>query len=113
MCDNCSSHSSSIIDRIFKNNKRWVNDNLVINSGYFEELAQGQNPEILYFGCSDSRVTVEQIMGLQPGEVFVHRNIANMVHSHDLSALSSLHFAITHLKIKKIVVCGHYGCGKF
>lgn len=98
-------------DEIFENNQHWIQEKLTSNPNYFEELASGQSPEILYIGCSDSRVTAEDLMGAQPGEVFVHRNIANMVISIDLNAMSVLNYAIRHLKVKHVVVCGHYECG--
>ncbi len=78
---------------------------------YFEKLSKGQNPEYLYIGCSDSRVTAEDLMGVQPGEVFIHRNIANMVISIDLNVMSVLNYAVRHLKVNHIIVCGHYECG--
>ncbi|MFA9392402.1 MAG: carbonic anhydrase [Prolixibacteraceae bacterium] len=99
------------IDQIFANNKEWVADRLKVNSDYFENLSLGQNPEILYIGCSDSRVTAEELMGAKPGEVFVHRNIANMVSNNDLSAMSVINYSISYLKVKHVVVCGHYYCG--
>lgn len=98
-------------DQIFENNQHWIQEKLTSNPNYFEELASGQSPEILYIGCSDSRVTAEDLMGAQPGEVFIHRNIANMVVSIDLNAMSVLNYAIRHLKVKHVVVCGHYECG--
>ncbi len=78
---------------------------------YFDNLSKGQNPEVLYIGCSDSRVTAEELMGAQPGEVFVHRNIANMVPNNDLSAMSVITYAVRNLQVKHIIVCGHYYCG--
>ncbi len=81
------------------------------NPGYFLRLAEDQNPEYLYIGCSDSCVHANEIMGLQPGEVFVHRNIANMVVNADLNILSVINYAVKHLNVKYIIVCGHYGCG--
>jgi len=99
------------IKKIFENNKDWVQKKLEVDSGYFENLAAGQSPEILYIGCSDSRVTAEEIMGLKPGEAFVHRNIANMVSNTDLSAMSVIDFAVSHLKVNHVVICGHYNCG--
>lgn len=99
------------IKRIFKNNQEWVQDKLKIDSDYFSNLSKGQSPEILYIGCADSRATAEELMGVSPGEVFVHRNIANMVPNTDLSAMSVIDYAVAHLKVNHIVVCGHYFCG--
>ena len=99
------------IESIFKNNEQWVQEKLNIDENYFVDLARDQKPELLYIGCSDSRVSAEELMGSQPGEVFIHRNIANMVVSIDLNVMSVVNFAVDHLKVKKIVVCGHYGCG--
>ena len=99
------------IEKIFADNKQWVADKLAISPTYFEELSKGQNPDFLYIGCSDSRVTAEDLMGVQPGEVFVHRNIANMVISIDLNVMSVLNYAVKHLKVNHIIVCGHYACG--
>ncbi|MDB4987844.1 MAG: yadF [Myxococcaceae bacterium] len=97
--------------QVFENNRRWVAEKLAIDPGYFEQLAQGQSPQILYIGCSDSRITAEDMMGAEAGDVFVHRNIANMVGATDLSALSVIEYAIAHLHVKHVVVCGHYECG--
>ncbi|MCA9601621.1 MAG: carbonic anhydrase [Polyangiales bacterium] len=97
--------------RVFENNRAWAADKLRDDPSYFERLAQGQKPEILYIGCSDSRVTAEELMGAEPGQVFVHRNIANVLPSTDLSGQSVIEFAITHLGVREIVVCGHYECG--
>lgn len=99
------------IEQIFKNNEKWIADKLALDKDYFKKLTEGQNPEILYIGCSDSRVTAEEIMGVQPGEVFVHRNIANLVNNVDLSVMSVLNFAVRQLNVKHIIVCGHYYCG--
>ncbi len=99
------------ISRIFENNRQWVSEKLSVNEQYFENLSKGQSPEVLYIGCSDSRVTAEDMMGAQPGDVFVHRNIANMVSNLDLSAMSVLEYAVKFLKVKHVVVCGHYYCG--
>lgn len=98
-------------DKIFKNNEQWISEKLALNPDYFSNLAKGQSPEILYIGCADSRVTAEDLMGLQPGELFVHRNVANMVVSIDLNVMSVINYAVDHLKVKHIVVCGHYECG--
>ena len=99
------------IEKVFKNNEKWIAEKLSVNPNYFENLSKGQSPEILYIGCSDSRVTAEDLMGVQPGEVFVHRNIANMVISIDLNVMSVLNYAVNHLKVNHVVVCGHYFCG--
>lgn len=99
------------LSKIFINNEKWVAEKLALDPQYFENLAKGQAPEILYIGCSDSRVTAEDLMGVQPGEVFVHRNIANMVNSIDLNIMSVLNYSVRHLKVKHVVVCGHYYCG--
>jgi carbonic anhydrase len=99
------------INRIFKNNESWVQKRLNLEADYFNNLSKGQTPEILYIGCSDSRVTAEELMGAAPGEVFVLRNIANMVPNTDLSAMSVINYAVMHLKVNHIVVCGHYYCG--
>jgi carbonic anhydrase len=97
--------------QVFENNRKWISEKLALDPSYFEHLAQGQNPEILYIGCSDSRITAEELMGAEPGDVFVHRNIANVVGAGDLSALSVIEYAIAHLNVKHVVVCGHYECG--
>ena len=99
------------LSKIFTNNEKWVADKLALHPDYFENLSKGQNPEVLYIGCSDSRVTAEDLMGAQPGEVFIHRNIANMVISIDLNVMSVINYAVRHLKVDHVVVCGHYNCG--
>ena len=99
------------IKKIFKNNKKWIDKQLAIDVNYFKNLGKGQNPDMLYIGCSDSRVTTKEMMGLDTGDVFVHRNIANMVSSTDLNVMSVIHYAVDTLKVKHIVVCGHYACG--
>jgi carbonic anhydrase len=98
-------------EQIFKNNETWVADKLEKDPEYFHNLVKGQSPDFLYIGCSDSRVTAEDLMGVQPGEVFIHRNIANMVVSIDLNVMSVINYAVKHLKVKHIIVCGHYACG--
>ncbi len=98
------------IEQIFGNNQQWIAEKLLIDKAYFKNLSKGQNPEFLYIGCSDSRVTAEELMGVQPGDVFVYRNIANMIPNTDLSAMSVINYAVSHLKVKHIVVCGHYYC---
>lgn len=100
-----------IIPKIFENNREWVAGKLAKDPTYFSNLSQGQTPEILYIGCSDSRVSAEDLMGVQPGEVFVHRNIANLVNSVDLNAMSVLEYAVRYLEVNHVVVCGHYYCG--
>ncbi|MCX7551178.1 carbonic anhydrase [Xanthomarina sp. F2636L] len=99
------------LEKVFKNNEKWVKDKLAVNSEFFEELGNGQNPELLFIGCSDSRVAAEELMGLGPGDVFVHRNIANMVISIDLNVMSVVNYAVDHLGVKHVIVCGHYACG--
>lgn len=100
-----------ILKDVFENNQKWIQDKLAANEKYFEELGSGQNPDLLYIGCSDSRVTAEDLMGLGPGDVFVHRNIANMVVATDLNAMSVIEYAVKYLEVKHVVVCGHYVCG--
>ncbi len=99
------------IKKVFDNNRSWIEKQLKTDEHYFENLAQGQSPEILYIGCSDSRVTAEELMGIAPGEAFVHRNIANMVPNTDLNVMSVINYAVSHLKVNHVVVCGHYNCG--
>jgi len=99
------------IKKIFQNNKEWVQERLGAEPDYFKKLSEGQSPEILYIGCSDSRVSSEELMGVGPGDVFVHRNIANMVPNTDLNSMSVINYAVEHLKVKHVVVCGHYYCG--
>lgn len=99
------------LERVFENNETWIAQKLELNPNYFSDLSKGQSPDILYIGCSDSRVSAEELMGLQPGEVFVHRNIANMVVNIDLNVMSVLNYAVNHLKVNHVVVCGHYFCG--
>lgn len=99
------------IDKVFKNNEKWIKAKLAVDANYFEELGKGQNPELLFIGCSDSRVAAEELMGLGPGDVFVHRNIANMIVGTDANGMSVVNYAVTHLKVNHVVVCGHYECG--
>ena len=98
-------------EQIFENNRRWVEAQTRNSPDYFTELAKDQNPNFLYIGCSDSRVSASDIMGVSPGEVFVHRNIANLVISIDMNVMSVINFAVEHLGVKEIIVCGHYNCG--
>lgn len=97
--------------KILDNNKKWVENQLALDKDYFKDLAKGQQPPLLWIGCSDSRVPANEIIGAKPGEVFVHRNIANMVIHSDMNMLSVLDYAVNVLKVKHIIVCGHYGCG--
>jgi carbonic anhydrase len=99
------------VKEIFENNKAWIREKLSSDPRYFEKLSEGQQPEFLYIGCSDSRVTAEDLMGMQPGEVFIHRNIANLVNNVDLNVMAVINYAVRHLKVNHIVVCGHYNCG--
>ncbi len=99
------------LNRVFANNENWIKEKLALNPDFFNNLGQGQNPELLFIGCSDSRVSAEELMGLGPGEVFVHRNIANMVISIDLNVMSVVNYAVEHLKVNHVIVCGHYECG--
>ncbi|MDP4684066.1 MAG: carbonate dehydratase [Crocinitomicaceae bacterium] len=98
-------------NQLIENNKEWVASKTKVDPEYFKRLANGQQPPILWIGCADSRVPANEIIGAQPGEVFVHRNIANMVIHTDMSMLSVLDYAVNVLKVKHIIVCGHYGCG--
>lgn len=98
-------------DEIFENNRIWVASKTAKDKEFFEKLAQEQNPDYLYIGCSDSRVPTNEIMGLDAGEVFVHRNIANLVNNVDLSVMAVINYAVRHLEVKHIIVCGHYNCG--
>ncbi|HZF99550.1 MAG TPA: carbonic anhydrase [Chitinophagales bacterium] len=98
-------------DDLFENNRRWVESHLKEDPAFFDKLATEQNPDYLYIGCSDSRVPANQIMGLAPGEVFVHRNVANLVVNTDLNVMSVIHYAVKFLNVKHIIVCGHYNCG--
>ena len=97
--------------KILDNNKEWVERTLEKDPNYFKDLAKGQTPPLLWIGCSDSRVPANEIIGAKPGEVFVHRNIANMVVHSDMNMLSVLDYAVNVLQVKHIIVCGHYGCG--
>lgn len=98
-------------ERLLAENKNWAREKLADDPEYFNRLVHVQNPEFLWIGCSDSRVPANEITGTQPGEIFVHRNIANMVIHTDLNLLSVLQYAVEVLKVKHIIVCGHYGCG--
>ncbi|PVH79775.1 carbonic anhydrase family protein [Cadophora sp. DSE1049] len=109
--DNVSQFLKESQDRIFVNNKAWVDSKISADSDFFAKLSSGQKPDYLYIGCSDSRVPANEIMGLDAGEVFVHRNIANLVPNTDLNVMSVIEYAVAHLHVKHIVVCGHYICG--
>ncbi len=98
--------------QIFENNKKWLKEKKANNTDdFFKHLSKGQNPEILYIGCSDSRVTAEEMTGVEPGQMFVHRNIANLVPNNDNSSASVITYAVDYLKVRHIVICGHYFCG--
>src|SRR6187401_28913 len=99
-----------MLDHLLANNRAWADSMVANDPGFFRRLADQQNPEYLWIGCSDSRVPANQITGLAPGEEFVHRNIANVVAHADLNCLSVIQFAVDVLKVKHIIVCGHYGC---
>ena len=98
-------------EQLFENNRKWVDRKTGEEKDYFRQLASEQNPDYLYIGCSDSRVAAEEMMGLGPGELFVHRNVGNLVNSIDLNVMSVINYAIRYLKVKHIIVCGHYNCG--
>jgi carbonic anhydrase len=102
---------SDFYNKILERNKKWVEETLALDPNYFEDLAKGQTPPLLWIGCSDSRVPANEIIGAKPGETFVHRNIANMVVHSDMNMLSVLDYAVNVLKVKHVLVCGHYGCG--
>jgi carbonic anhydrase len=97
--------------KLLDNNKKWVDDKLSQDPEFFKKLSSGQKPPVLWIGCADSRVPANEIIGAQPGEVFVHRNIANMVVHSDMNMLSVLDYAVNVLQVKHVIVCGHYGCG--
>jgi len=98
-------------DILLKNNREWAAEQLNKDPDFFNRLLELQTPEILWIGCSDSRVPANQITGTEPGEIFVHRNVANLVINTDVNVLSVLDYAVNHLKVKHVIVCGHYGCG--
>ncbi|TVZ26223.1 carbonic anhydrase [Gillisia sp. Hel_I_86] len=102
---------NDLYKNLIDNNKKWVESKLKLDPEFFNKLAQGQSPPILWIGCADSRVPANEIIGAEPGEVFVHRNIANMVVHTDMNMLSVLDYAVNVLKVKHVIVCGHYGCG--
>lgn len=98
-------------EKLLLENKAWAAEKKSEDPEYFERLSQLQAPEFLWIGCSDSRVPANEITGTQPGEIFVHRNVANLVVNTDVNLLAVLDFAVTHLQVKHVIVCGHYGCG--
>jgi carbonic anhydrase len=98
-------------ERLLLENKAWATEKVAEDPEFFQRLAHLQTPEFLWIGCSDSRVPANEITGTQPGEIFVHRNVANLVINTDVNLLSVLDYAVTHLKVKHVIVCGHYGCG--
>jgi len=98
-------------NEIFEKNRAWVARMKASDEQFFDKLSEGQNPDFLYIGCSDSRVTAEELMGLKAGEVFVHRNIGNVISNTDLNVMSVINYSVAHLNVKHIVVCGHYDCG--
>ena len=98
------------IELLFEHNRQWARETEAREPGFFTRLAEQQSPRYMWIGCADSRVPANQITGLDPGEVFVHRNVANVVVHSDLNALSTIQFAVEHLKVKHIIVVGHYGC---
>jgi carbonic anhydrase len=98
-------------EQMLANNRQWVESKLAQDADFFHKLAKGQSPPLLWIGCADSRVPANEIIGAQPGEVFVHRNIANMVLHTDMNMLSVLDYAVNALKVSHVIVCGHYGCG--
>src|SRR5687767_490936 len=98
-------------EKLLQDNKAWAKGRLQQDPAYFDRLLHLQAPEFLWIGCSDSRVPANEITGTQPGEIFVHRNVANLVINTDVNLLSVLDFAVNHLKVKHVIVCGHYGCG--
>ncbi len=102
---------SDFYKKIIEGNKNWVATKINEDPEYFQKLSKGQSPPLLWIGCSDSRVPANEVIGAQPGEVFVHRNIANMVVHSDMNMLSVLDYAVNVLKVKHVIVCGHYGCG--
>jgi carbonic anhydrase len=102
---------SRSLDHLFDQNVRWAAGKTRYDPQYFRRMSEQQTPRYLWIGCSDSRVTANDVLGLDPGEVFVHRNIANVVHTSDMNILSVLEYAVEHLRVEHIIVCGHYRCG--
>ncbi len=98
-------------EAIFESNRKWIESKLAEDKDFFKTLSTTQTPDYLYIGCSDSRVSAEEMMGMKPGEVFVTRNVANVVNTLDMSSTAVIQYAVEHLKVKHIIICGHYGCG--
>ena len=109
--DEISRYLKETHDIVFQRNREWAEKQRARDPAFFANLERGQNPTYLWIGCSDSRIPAEEITGLGPGEVFVHRNIANLVVNADLNVMSVINYAVRHLRVKHVVVCGHYGCG--
>lgn len=110
MCEKCSCDDQAI-EQLFANNRQWVEEVNRANPGFFESLTNQQKPEYLWIGCSDSRVPANELVKMDPGTIFVHRNIANLVNSSDMNVLAVIQYAVEVLKVKHIIVNGHYGCG--
>lgn len=96
---------------LFENNRQWIAKKNITNKEFFAQLAKNQNPDYFYIGCSDSRVTAEELIGLGPGDIFVHRNVGNLINNTDLNVMAAIEYAVVHLNVKHIIVCGHYKCG--
>ena len=105
------SKPQDIVTKLLNNNRAWAEEVRIADPDFFERLKAQQSPEFLWIGCSDSRVPANQITGLMPGEVFVHRNVANLVPGEDMNSHSVIQYAVEALKVQHIIVCGHYGCG--
>lgn len=103
--------TQELYDKIFENNRRWVAEKTANDAGFFERLSRTQRPAFFFIGCADSRVPANEIMGLEPGDVFVHRNLANLVPNIDMNVHSTIQYAVERLDVRHIIVCGHYGCG--
>ena len=103
--------SSDLVKELFLNNQKWAEKVEEDNPDFFQDLSEEHAPEYLWIGCSDSRVPANEIIGLMPGELFVHRNVANLVVHSDLNCLSVIQLAVEKLKVKHVIICGHYGCG--
>ena len=110
-CIKCAVTIMATYEEIFENNRRWVDEKKAGDPNFFEKLARDQEPDYLYIGCSDSRVPANEIMGLEPGELFVHRNVGNLVNNTDLNVMAVINYAVRYLHVKHIIVCGHYNCG--